>query len=1236
MDVQFVCVFLLFAFLYLLLWEKRKRLRHTNRKTYSSMTSADCEVFLCHRGPDVKLNSVNVLHNLLCSNGIKSFVDYEMIEGSEVDPAIMEAIKMSKVHIVFLTPNFASSKWCLNELLEIMNRRRAAGTSSVPLVLPVFYDVEPSDVRHQPKNSAYNLAKKTKRSTPQERTLWSKALKEISLVKGFEYDTKVTRQWEKLQEIVTTVENFLNETFPRVYEPEWRSYFAGQIDDVVKALESSGSKSKDVFCLGVYGANKSIFADLLVDDLRLHFEARCILYNVVDTASHSDGVSVLIRKLYSDLVQKIHEQPLRKNARLDDLLQNKRCLVVIDDIGSDIAQIKALLEILQKKLKKNSLVVFTSRFQHVLRETVKVDKFISLSGGEESKGTLILSYNKRDDVHPAFISHFQETFYMLGFDVCLLSEEEFVSHIRTPAKTQMIICIISKSSNVGYLERALVNASTDGERKVLYVYYRRQSTIGSTSSTSVCLNVNFEESTGQPHKMEYKHLVEEVMEMFKEGNEKSMDVTDFPVGLLQRHKKIDSRIVSHMTRRHRSVQCFGLWGMGGVGKTTTAKSIYNRMHKEFESSAFILNTRANAASNDSGLSNLQQKLLENVMPKDSKGVKINDVDHGKRLLSAKLKGVSAFIVLDDLDTMSQIDALCYPLSSLEPNSIVIITSRDRKILTYASIPEENIFRIEGLSEENSEWLFCWHAFMNPVPPAHLKEVAKKVIKACQGLPLSLTVLGCHLYGANDINKWKESLHLIKQDEEKIFNILGVSLNSLKLSEKEAFLDICCFFIGMNEDLVCAFSEGCYEMGITILTALKSKCLITITKDADELLFGIREAGTIQVHDQLRDMGRHIIQKEEKNRAWDEKTSNDILKDARTLSGLRGLSARTDMQIRGEIATYNALSQLRFLALEEAQEKREMNERMPIYDLFANVRCDELRWLKWKVREELPRGLCSTELRVLHLSHSDIREVPGPLPNLQMLEIQECFNLEGFSMAIGTSMPLLRRVCLSSCPRLKGLDSSIGRLTDLSWLTIEHCDSILHLPEEMKNLPYLRDLILRSPGYMKTLSLPRNLRALELWRCESLESMDVSLPNLEKLDVSECPKLEKLPVLGSSLVQLKIGNCDRLVLDECLELKDLPSLRQLTLHFLRQINTLSLPPSLLTLTLEECRSLESVEASLPNLEVLRLLECPKLKKLPALGGSLQRLKIRKCVGLVLDDECLELKDARVALPEESQV
>ncbi|KAH7284952.1 hypothetical protein KP509_33G003500 [Ceratopteris richardii] len=298
----------------------------------------------------------------------------------------------------------------------------------------------------------------------------------------------------------------------------------------------------------------------------------------------------------------------------------------------------------------------------------------------------------------------------------------------------------------------------------------------------------------------------------------------------------------------------------------------------------------------------------------------------------------------------------------------------------------------------------------------------------------------------------------------------------------------------------------------------------------------------------------------------------------------------------------------------------MNEIITISDLFATVRCDDLRWLAWRLPEDLPRGLCSKELRVLHLSWSGIRELPGPLPSLKILEIEECFNLEGFSTEIGKSMPLLRRLNFSRCKRLKSLDSSIGRLTDLRSLTIKWCDSMMHLPEEMRKLSSLRELTLGYLTQIKTFSLPPNLRTLTLRECWSLESLDdASFPDLEQLHVWHCPKLKKLPVLGSSLARLTVDRCDGLVLDdddECLEWKDLPSLRELSLGCLTQIKTLSLPPNLQMLTLRRCCGLQSVNASFPHLEQLHVRDCPMLRKLPVLGNSLARL---------VDNEWLELKD-----------
>lgn len=88
-------------------------------------------------------------------NGFEAFMDdRELQRGDPISEVIMEAIKLSKLSIIVFSENFANSTWCLNDLVQILEWKRKRNH----LVWPIFYKVDPTDVRHQ-KNS-YGQARK--------------------------------------------------------------------------------------------------------------------------------------------------------------------------------------------------------------------------------------------------------------------------------------------------------------------------------------------------------------------------------------------------------------------------------------------------------------------------------------------------------------------------------------------------------------------------------------------------------------------------------------------------------------------------------------------------------------------------------------------------------------------------------------------------------------------------------------------------------------------------------------------------------------------------------------------------------------------------------------------------------------------------------------------------------------------------------------------------------------------
>ncbi|KAH7431131.1 hypothetical protein KP509_08G031300 [Ceratopteris richardii] len=507
----------------------------------------------------------------------------------------------------------------------------------------------------------------------------------------------------------------------------------------------------------------------------------------------------------------------------------------------------------------------------------------------------------------------------------------------------------------------------------------------------------------------FRSMVHTVVRMLNERHEEIIkSAVDFPVGLAQRSKEIERSILDCASKSEESLQCFGLLGMGGVGKTTLALSIYNKLHSEFEGSFLSLNTRSEV-SEGKGVVAVQKKILANLL-KWREDVWIKDELHGRDVLSKTLRNTKALVVLDDVDDRGHLDALYRPLrSSLNPRSVVIITTRERKILEWAKSTET--FVLERLSKDMSKSLFYWHAFMRPKPPVDLEEVSESVIEACDGLPLALKVVGSHFYNKNDKSYWKESFMYLQKNRKDVFDVLRISFDGLQQNEQEVFLDICCFLIDEGEDLACAVLEACYETGRPYLDELENKCLITRYVDKDD---GVRR---IRVQDQLRDMGREIVRQERRDRVWDEQTASDILRVELCVRNMQTITLMERCERMGgdvrHCGHFRRLPQLRILVVNGSW----CSERSFMY-----------RWLRWERApfQELPHGLCSPNIGVMELHLSDIRI-------LRM-----------------ASFPKLQHLDLRACRDLRRLDSSNGGPADLKYLNLGWCQIIDWLPEDIRS------------------------------------------------------------------------------------------------------------------------------------------------------------------------------------------
>lgn len=141
------------------------------------------EVFLSFRGHDTRFAFTDHLHNALRQRGIKTFMDNELRRGEEISAALLKAIEESRVSIIVFSKNYASSRWCLDELAKILECRKSKGQE----VRSVFYKVDPSDVRHQTGSVGEAFAKLDQCKYKDSIDKWRAALKEAADLSGWTF-----------------------------------------------------------------------------------------------------------------------------------------------------------------------------------------------------------------------------------------------------------------------------------------------------------------------------------------------------------------------------------------------------------------------------------------------------------------------------------------------------------------------------------------------------------------------------------------------------------------------------------------------------------------------------------------------------------------------------------------------------------------------------------------------------------------------------------------------------------------------------------------------------------------------------------------------------------------------------------------------------------------------------------------------------------------------------------------
>ncbi|KAI9107892.1 hypothetical protein K1719_021228 [Acacia pycnantha] len=603
-----------------------------------------------------------------------------------------------------------------------------------------------------------------------------------------------------------------------------------------------------------------------------------------------------------------------------------------------------------------------------------------------------------------------------------------------------------------------------------------------------------------------------------------------------------------------NVGIIGLYGMGGVGKTTLLKKINNELGKRRLGFNFVMWV---VVSKEPNLDSIMDTIRKFIRIGNGIWTECSDQDQKAAKIYGVLKENKFVLLLDDIWDQLDLKLVGVPHpKDTNFQSKVLFTTRLENVCAKMQVQKK--FKVEILIEKEALELFgmkVGEETLNSHP--NIPRLAKKMAKECKGLPLALIVLGSSMAGVKSVEAWEHSIKNLTSSlltapdlEKKVYSMLKYSYDKLDAVHKQCFL-YCALYPEDYEILVSDLIDKwmwekflCKDMtmsvedirghGEAVIEKLKLSCLLESIEDD---FFVSR---TVKMHDMIRDMALWLLPKDPDNMElvkrisitidWESQKSIDptnvttlvLLKKIRQLEDIKYMKRLKVLELHvsvGGFVDIGGLTSLEYLSFQF------MNITKP--EFWKNVQSlTNLKFLRYKTGpfileprpEILSRVLSSLQqLRVINVA--PIFHISG-LEERRILEELECLpNIEELWITIQTS---------------DGLDK-LSRSTKLQsclyyFFACKSGEPLLSL-RSMSGLKKLQYIVLNGlniisnlyPFKPETCWLAK-LRMVEIHYCQvtHLTWLTAPLPfaSLKSVVIDSCPKLEKLPFDVNS-VKLKV-------------------------------------------------------------------------------------------------------------------
>ncbi|KAJ9183153.1 hypothetical protein P3X46_007057 [Hevea brasiliensis] len=641
------------------------------------------------------------------------------------------------------------------------------------------------------------------------------------------------------------------------------------------------------------------------------------------------------------------------------------------------------------------------------------------------------------------------------------------------------------------------------------------------------------------------------------------------VGLENDVKKIKGWIL----RTDNKLLKIGIVGMGGLGKTTIAKKIFNDTDVRYHFNQKIWVSVSSSFR--------VEVILRSILQQSGEESAVVQSEMLHKVVSL-LKAKTCLIIFDDIwekgiDWWKNFFSSDLAGSACS-GSCFIITTRNKEVADAIKANETHHPKV--LDDKKSWLLFSKHAFPEVKEESleKFKEVGKKIVSECGGLPLAIKTIG-GLLGSkpHSLQEWKKicdnfSVLDITEENSVVMKSLQLSYDALPPHLKQCLL---CFSIypedfdiqaeklihwWIGEGLIHGKdSETTFEMGFKHLSMLVSRCLVEVvdTRGYDGRVYSCK------MHDLVRDLTLAMAGKE-KVCSFDEE-GQKLTSDSRWL----GFTSEMDAQSLNKTPKLRALLQT---TNNQAQLHSNLGSLCSLraLDLSSN-KLDNVALKK------LLRWISSLErLAYLNLSGSKgLEEVPDSISKLRNLQI----------------------LVLSGCRKLSKLSPSITYLKRLIILDLSSCDKLPYLPHGLGSLSQLQQL---SGLRLASQSNRKSCQLLELGKLGELRILRMHLSKDSDITSSDVlSKLKKLKVLA---IDFDTEKLDGKYMQEMLE--QLPPPQGLEELYLRRYHHDTLPkwvipdslPHLAYLCIEDGGLFDIRAGEITwNLEGLCLKLLPYLKK-----------------------------------------